>query len=971
MSDPLDPKAVASELKQRLSAAVDEFVPWYLSQMSPAYFEHIDAPTRSAHMALMLALRAAGQEPWLRMRSRDGNRMTYVLPEDHPGMLTTLMRDFGEATVRAARIYQSRDGSMSVDEFDLGGSPLADPSSPEVRAKIAATMALAAEKRRPLDQATLERHFRRLDVDYVRTCTPHRVLVHLDLYEEVAGSAGAAARLESDPAPNRTRVILAVANIEPRRLLARTADLFGMRGLNIIRAYVDAIHDEGERTAAIVSAVVEPASGSLEEGSPAWQALRTDLLRLPYLDADTITLGYKEAALGLGGADVLHTYADLAHQLLVKVDRYAYGRSHVREILEQHLPLAVELVRLFEQTFDPTLRLPADVVARRTEEARVRVESAGLEDVERTVFQTVHAAIVATRRTNHYVVGRSALSLRLDPALFAKRTPRADLPYGVYFVRGRSFAAFHARFRDIARGGVRVVIPASPEQHTRERERHFDEVYELAFAQQLKNKDIPEGGAKAVILVEPGRVVTRCVRAFVDAMLDLIVDGTSQAVVDRLGSRELLYFGPDENITPDHIVWIAARAKTRGYAYPDAIMSSKPGAGINHKEYGVTSEGVAVFLGVGLRAVGIDPTKTPFSVKITGGPDGDVGGNMLKILFREYGDRVHVVGIADGSGSAEDPSGLDRAELMRLVGLSAPIAQFDRARLSPAGRVVPIDAPDGALLRNELHNRVVADAFLPCGGRPSTMNGSNWQRFLRADGTPTSRLIVEGANLFLTPEARSGLATKGVYVVKDSSANKCGVICSSFEVLANLLVDTDTLLEIKPQFVREVVDRLRELARLEAELLFDAHRRDPSIALPEHSVRLSREVNRVKDALTRGCTRLREGAPSMVEKLAERHLPPTLAARAGARVKQLPDVYLAHLVGAVVTAQMLYREGLELVAGVPEDALVDLAIAWLSREERTEALVAEVERSGLADKAEIARLLHLGGTRAALRLAAG
>lgn len=31
--------------------------------------------------------------------------------------------------------------------------------------------------------------------------------------------------------------------------------------------------------------------------------------------------------------------------------------------------------------------------------------------------------------------------------------------------------------------------------------RQFDECYALAFAQQLKNKDIPEGGSKAVLLV--------------------------------------------------------------------------------------------------------------------------------------------------------------------------------------------------------------------------------------------------------------------------------------------------------------------------------------------------------------------------------------------------------------------------------------------------------------------------------------
>ena len=33
--------------------------------------------------------------------------------------------------------------------------------------------------------------------------------------------------------------------------------------------------------------------------------------------------------------------------------------------------------------------------------------------------------------------------------------------------------------------------------------RHYNEAYNLAYAQQLKNKDIPEGGSKAVILMEP------------------------------------------------------------------------------------------------------------------------------------------------------------------------------------------------------------------------------------------------------------------------------------------------------------------------------------------------------------------------------------------------------------------------------------------------------------------------------------
>ena len=76
------------------------------------------------------------------------------------------------------------------------------------------------------------------------------------------------------------------------------------------------------------------------------------------------------------------------------------------------------------------------------------------------------------------------------------------VPYGAFFVHGRRFNGFHVRFRDIARGGLRIVTPPVVEQIAIESTRQFDEAYGLAFAQQLKNKDIPEGGSKAVVLVD-------------------------------------------------------------------------------------------------------------------------------------------------------------------------------------------------------------------------------------------------------------------------------------------------------------------------------------------------------------------------------------------------------------------------------------------------------------------------------------
>lgn len=53
---------------------------------------------------------------------------------------------------------------------------------------------------------------------------------------------------------------------------------------------------------------------------------------------------------------------------------------------------------------------------------------------------------------------RYALGLRLDPAIMASDgEPPRESPYGVFFAHGRRFDGYHVRFRDIARGGMRLV----------------------------------------------------------------------------------------------------------------------------------------------------------------------------------------------------------------------------------------------------------------------------------------------------------------------------------------------------------------------------------------------------------------------------------------------------------------------------------------------------------------------------------
>ena len=966
----VDPGTLVDELVRSFRATAEETVPWFLRQMPSMYFQDTDHASQLAHLRAIIASRASGRPLELSLRSSDGQEWTFMRPKNYPGILAELVASLPlDRSLRAARIHSSLDGQLVLDTFVFGERDPFDPKDPRQAQKLRDTIEFARTHEPGWTAAEIERYFAGCAGEYVLTLTPLRICKHRRLFTQVSGLDGAEVALEPESDPKTSRITIAVGNARTRTMLERTANVLSRYKVGIERAYLDIVADPPHGSVTFVGFVVQgPDGGAVDPRSELWRKVQSDLLRIKWIDGRCFELVHRHPGLDLPRAEVLLAFSQLLHQILVEVNRFAFTRERIQQALQQNLATSLEAIDLMLARFDPAGPLAEDAFRARLDDLRRRVGDALKVDPDRTVMLTLLDACGGVLRTNFFLPRRFGFSLRLDPTLL-RTEKRADLPYGVFFVHGRDFAGFHVRFQDIARGGLRVVRPDSTAQHSRESERLYNEAYGLAFAQQLKNKDIPEGGAKAAVLLEHGGEVTRSVKSFVDSLLDLIVPApaTKAMVVDRLGREEIIYLGPDENITPEHIEWIVDRARVRGYGMPTAFMSSKPGAGINHKVYGVTSEGVNVFLGVMLEAVGIDPRTRPFTVKITGGPDGDVAGNMIKILHRDHGASARIVGIADGSGCGEDPDGLDHAELLRLVEHSLPIADFDRRRLGPRGRIVSVKEPEGPQLRNTLHNRVVADAFVPAGGRPATIHEGNWRDFLLADGTPSSRLIVEGANLFLTPEAREELSRKGVLIVKDSSANKCGVITSSFEICACMVLDEQEFLRIKPVFVEQVLGRLRDLARVEAVLLMQEGRRRTGTSLPMISTKLSKVANFAAAAIASAIPSWPAADRERAKTLVTDHLPPILLQTAGARIwSQMPASYLNWMQANRLASSMLYREGIDFLEDLEAPAIADLARRYLEKDLLMRELVAKVERSDLAGKDRVAELLRRSGTRGAL-----
>jgi glutamate dehydrogenase len=341
-----------------------------------------------------------------------------------------------------------------------------------------------------------------------------------------------------------------------------------------------------------------------------------------------------------------------------------------------------------------------------------------------------------------------------------------------------------------------------------------------------------------------------------------------------------------------------------------------------------------------MRESGIDIRKDPFSVKLTGGPNGDVAGNAMRILL-ERCPRVEVRLVLDGTGVVCDMAGLDRAELSRIL-LAGDVDAFRPEALHPGGFLLYRNRKRTEGLR-ELYGRadrtdegvaaawvtvdefyrefdglpftVPADLFIPAGGRPETIDLGNWERFLGADGRGTARVIVEGANSFITPPARAELQKKGVVVLRDASANKCGVISSSYEIIANLLMTEREFLECKEEYVRDVLAILEKRAGDEAELVFRRKRERPELSCTEISDAISVEINghyaRIYDHFRSRPGLALSSGPCRRAILA--HLPAFVREhpRFRGRVRGLPPKYLSAILAAEVATTMVYRGGFE------------------------------------------------------------
>ncbi len=259
-----------------------------------------------------------------------------------------------------------------------------------------------------------------------------------------------------------------------------------------------------------------------------------------------------------------------------------------------------------------------------------------------------------------------------------------------------------------------------------------EECFRLARAMTLKNAaaGLPHGGAKSAVRADPRMAPARkeaLVRAFACALR---------------GSDDYI-FGPDMGTDEVCMGWVHDEIG-RAIGLPTAL------GGIPLDELGATAFGLVHAIEVAAR--GIDLPLEGARVVVQG--YGAVGRHAARLLA-ERGARL--VAAADSRGAVAHPAGLDVDALTAWKASGEALSGFDGGESLDPGDLVEVDC----------------EIWIPAA-RPDVIDAGNCDR-LRA------RLVAEGANIPVTPEAEQRLHARGVLCLPDFIVNAGGVICGAWE----------------------------------------------------------------------------------------------------------------------------------------------------------------------------------------------
>ena len=305
----------------------------------------------------------------------------------------------------------------------------------------------------------------------------------------------------------------------------------------------------------------------------------------------------------------------------------------------------------------------------------------------------------------------------------------------------RMFTGFRAQ-HSIARGPAKGGLRYHPSMT-------LDDARALAMYMTWKSAvvDLPFGGAKGGVIVDPKTL--------------------SQTELERLTRRftteMALIFGPERDIpapdlgtSPQVMAWIMDTLSMHaGYSVTASVTGKPTSIGGSEGRWTSTGRGLAIVTLQTLRDAGIDPAGA--TVAIQG--FGQVGAVAAEQLAHSG---LNIVAVSDSSGGVYRGDGLDLRALQSFKEEGGRFAEWD----------------GGDRVTNDELLELDVDVLVPAA-LESAIHARNHER-VRA------RVIAEGANAPIDPDADDALHDRGVIVIPDILANAGGVVVSYFEWVQDL-----------------------------------------------------------------------------------------------------------------------------------------------------------------------------------------
>lgn len=305
----------------------------------------------------------------------------------------------------------------------------------------------------------------------------------------------------------------------------------------------------------------------------------------------------------------------------------------------------------------------------------------------------------------------------------------------------RTFTGFRVQHNSAlgpTKGGTRL--------HPQEK---YEDVLALSFWMTIKNAlaGIPAGGGKGGIIVDPMQLS--------EGELERLMRGYTRAISPIMGIHKDIP-GPDVGTPQKIMAWMFDEYEQCTGEHAPAVIAGKPpvlGGSLGRER--ATAYGVSVVLQQFLALKGEEIKGKRVVVQ----GFGNLGGNLAEILYHKG---AIVIGISDVSGAYYKADGLD----------------VPGARAHAREHKLLDGWTGGKSISNAELLALACDVLIPAA----------LQAQIRGDNVADvkAKIVIEGANGPLTPDAEEALLNRGVPVVPDIVANVGGAVVSYFEMVQDL-----------------------------------------------------------------------------------------------------------------------------------------------------------------------------------------